>query len=197
MTRRPCSPDALGGVNIASPKQRQYPDTSIQPLKGGPSAGRVLLVGLLVHLAREDVARRIARSGIQANRFSIGGVQGRGVFATPRVPSYYVSHQWLREVRRTGGQLVAINFRVPDKEHLLVGHYNSQPIETTAAQAAAVILNAEDPRGYQVVVPRRISAREIHNVRRVSQVVGWRYKPDAHGERPCACPICLPSGSER
>lgn len=52
----------------------------------------------------------------------------------------------------------------------------------------------EDARGCELFVPRPIQAREIHRVRRVNQVTGWRYMPNAHGTPPCACPVCNPPG---
>ena len=91
--------------------------------------------------------------------------------------------------------MVAVHFRVPDDEPVWVGHYNRPPVPRTAAEAAAVVLAAADPRGYEVFVPRKITAREIHRLRQVNPLTGWRYKPGAHGTPPCGCPVCLPYGS--
>jgi hypothetical protein len=55
-------------------------------------------------------------------------------------------------------------------------------------------MHALDPQGYEIVVCRAVVAREIHRVRRVPQVVGWRYFPGAHGGPPCPCPVCLRPG---
>ncbi|WP_068053040.1 HEAT repeat domain-containing protein [Nocardia xishanensis] len=144
---------------------------------------------LLVHLTPEKNARRIRRAGITASS------SGRGVFCMPVMPSYVLSHQWLRELRRGGQRLiVAVDFRVPDDEPVLVGHYRTAATGMTAAEAVSVILHAEDARGYEIVVPRSIAAAELHRVRLVRQVTGWRYHPDAHGRRPCACPACLARG---
>ncbi|MCZ4558083.1 hypothetical protein ABIC28_004254 [Rhodococcus sp. PvR044] len=113
----------------------------------------------------------------------------------PVLPSYVLSHQWLRELRRGGQRLiVAVHFRIPDDEPVLVGHYSDASIEMTAAEAVSMILHAEDARGYQIVVPRSIAPAELHRVRHVRQVTGWRYHPDAHGRPPCACPACLGRG---
>jgi hypothetical protein len=52
----------------------------------------------------------------------------------------------------------------------------------------------DDPRGLEIMVPRRILPREIIRVRTLSKAVGWRYWPGAKG-RPmttCDCPICMP-----
>ncbi|MEU7141484.1 HEAT repeat domain-containing protein [Nocardia sp. NPDC046473] len=146
-------------------------------------------MALLVHLTPEKNARRIRRAGITAPGFR------HGVFCMPVLPSYVLSHQWLRELRRGGQRLfVAVHFRIPDDEPVLVGHYSAEGTEMTAAEAVSMILHAEDPRGYQIVVPRSIAAAELHQVRHVRQVTGWRYRPEAHGRRPCACPVCLGRG---
>ncbi|WP_329407243.1 HEAT repeat domain-containing protein [Nocardia vinacea] len=146
-------------------------------------------MALLVHLTPEKNARRIRRAGITARGF------GRGVFCMPVMPSYVLSHQWLRELRRGGQRLIiAVNFRIPDDEPVLVGHYSAASTEMTVAEAVSVILHAEDARGYQIVVPRSIAPAELHRVRHVRQVTGWRYHPNAHGRPPCACPACLGPG---
>ncbi|MFI6213487.1 HEAT repeat domain-containing protein [Nocardia brasiliensis] len=144
-------------------------------------------MAMFVHLTPEKNVRRIRRAGIK--------VQGAGVFCVPVLPSYVLSHQWLRELRRRGQRLiVAVHFRVPDEERVFVGQYADTGAEMTAAEAVSVVRAAGDARGYQVVVPRSIAAAELHRIRQVRQVTGWRYRPDAHGRRPCACPACLGRG---
>jgi hypothetical protein len=54
----------------------------------------------------------------------------------------------------------------------------------TAAEAAAEYSAAESREGWEVIIPRRIAAKEIHRVRSLPQVVGWRYYPDAQGKPP-------------
>ena len=46
------------------------------------------------------------------------------------------------------------------------------------------------PEGYEVIVPRAIHPSEILRVKALPQVVGWRYRPGAHGSPPCACICC-------
>lgn len=149
---------------------------------------------LLVHLTPGNDAAAVRRGGIRP--WYHRGLGVRGVYAMPVLPSYFVTHQWGRELRRSGSRsVVAVHFRVPDAEPVWVGHYNRPPVPRTAAEAAAVVLAAPDPRGYEVFVPRKITAREIHRLRQVNPLTGWRYKPGAHGTPPCACPVCLPYGS--
>lgn len=53
-----------------------------------------------------------------------------------------------------------------------------------------MIIEADSLLGHQIIVPRRIQPAELTAVRRVPQVVGWRYYPGAHGHQPCPCPVC-------
>jgi hypothetical protein len=149
-------------------------------------------VARLTHLTLERDVKRIVRAGIRAARFRDGS---RGVHAMPVLPDFYASHQWLRELRRwRPGPLVAVDFVVPDDTEVLVGHYAGPEHAVTATQAARIIMDADDPRGYEVVVPRKIEAREVKRVRNVPQVVGWRHSPTAHGTPPCPCPLCFQPG---
>ncbi|GIH14947.1 HEAT repeat domain-containing protein [Rugosimonospora africana] len=146
-----------------------------------------------VHITTARAARRIERSGIAAR--SHGRAGGRGVYCMPVLPSFTLTYQWVRELRRWHpGVLVAVHLRLPDDQPVGVGRYGDTPREVTAAQAVAVVRGLEDPRGYEVFVPRAITTAEVRRVREVPQGVGWRYLPGAHGRRPCPCPACLSRG---
>lgn len=109
----------------------------------------------------------------------------------PVTRNFYVSHQWLRELRRwKSGSLAGVYFRIPDTEPVTVGHYGKTPEQMTAAEASAVIANCTAAEGYEIIVLRSISPREIHRVRHLPQVIGWRYFPGSHGRRPCPCEYC-------
>lgn len=113
----------------------------------------------------------------------------------PVLRNFIISHQWMRELRRRGDRtLVGIYFRVPDDELVLVGHYGASPVNVTAAGAARAVMLAPDPLGLQIIVPRRVAAKDIHAIRRLPQFIGWRYFPGAHGKRPCGCPACQGRG---
>lgn len=146
-------------------------------------------MALFIHLTPERNARPIQRSGIRCRRSPYPA--GRVVHAVPVTKSYFISHQWLRELKRAGQRtFVAVHFRIPDEEPVLVGHYGSEHIQMTAAQAVGHIASSTKPEGYEVLIPRRIEPAEIHAVRSVRQVLGWRYYPGAHGKRPCGCSYC-------
>ena len=147
-----------------------------------------------VHITSMRVARRIERTGIAAR--SHGVVDRRGVYCMPVLPSFTLTHQWVRELRRRhSGALVAVHLRLPDDEPVTVGHFGESPREVTAARAIALVRELSDPRGYQVFVPRAVTAAEVRQIRNVPQGVGWRYLPGAHGRRPCSCPACLQRGA--
>ncbi len=151
---------------------------------------------MLVHIADERARASIRRAGLVPLRVRRGA--RRGVFCMPVLPNYFLSHQWLRELKRWGVRtMVGVYFRVPDREPVVVGHYNREHQPMTAARAVRTIMEQEDARGFQIIVPRKIEADAIHRIRHVNQVVGWRYYPDAHGRRPCGCPVCQPRGEIR
>jgi hypothetical protein len=151
-------------------------------------------MAMFVHLAPEARARAIVRSGIRPSRER----KPRRVFAMPVTRNFFVSHQWLRELKRKGQRtMIAVHFRIPDDELVEVGHYGGAKITVTAAEAVAVVLNAGNAEGYEVLISRAIDPREIHAVRSVRQIVGWRYYPGSHGKRPCGCPVCQPRGEIR
>ena len=142
-----------------------------------------------VHLTPESRLARIRRNGIALPRTS--RIDRRGVFAVPVTRSFFMSHQWLRELKRRGqGPVAAVYFRIPDEQLVRLGHYGSDHQEMTAAEAVATFLGAERREGWEVIIPRRIEAAEITRTKALPQVVGWRYVPGAHGRRPCPCNFC-------
>ncbi|MFF7008050.1 HEAT repeat domain-containing protein [Streptomyces fimicarius] len=155
-------------------------------------------MAMFVHLTSAANAPRIRRSGIRAAGPGQGG--GRGVYCFPVLPSYTLTHQWLRELARFGsrGGLVAVHVRLDDAEDVLVGRYTDRArdaqVAVSAAESVRRIAALEDPRGWEVFVPRTIRPREVHRIRTAPQVAGWRYLPDAHGVRPCTCFGCRVRG---
>jgi hypothetical protein len=157
---------------------------------------------LLVHIAPANQANAIRRSGLAARRTSKGQAMAgfafeRVLWAFPVLPSYTLTYNWARELKRTGAtSLVAATFRVPDDEQVMARHYMRPPRLMTASEAAGFIASAEDPRGYEIMMSRRIAPHEILRVRPLPRAVGWRYHPGAKGSPAvmCDCPVCLPSG---
>ncbi|MFJ9576064.1 HEAT repeat domain-containing protein [Streptomyces sp. NPDC101191] len=155
-------------------------------------------MAIFVHLTSAANAPRIRRSGIRADARGQGGA--RGVYCFPVLPSYTLTHQWLRELARFGsrGGLVAVHVRLDDEQRVMVGHYGDRAREAqatvSAAEAVRRVAALDDPRGWEVFVPRAIRSREVHRIRTAPQVVGWRYRPGAHGVRPCTCFGCRVRG---
>ncbi len=145
-------------------------------------------MAVLVHIAPEQATASILEAGIRATKLADGR---RAVFCMPVLPNYFLSHQWLRELRRGRGRnLVGIDFRLSSSEPVLLGHYGNPHVETTIGASIATITAHPDPRGWEVLVLRSIQRREILGVRALHKVVGWRYQPDAHGKPPCSCESC-------
>jgi hypothetical protein len=148
-------------------------------------------VVMFVHLTPESQARRIRRTGLGRLRKAWGGRPG-GFYALPVTANYHVMHQWVRELRRhRNASFVAVLFRIGDSERVWVGRYNQTHREMTAAAAASLFHTGEGLAGWEVIIPRRIEPREIHAIRRVSQLVGWRFSPESKGKPPfCGCKFC-------
>jgi hypothetical protein len=139
----------------------------------------------LVHITTAGSASRIARGGTRP-----------GLYAMAVLPSFTLTHQWVRETRRfQPGVLVAVDLSVPSSLPVTVGHYGRERSPLPASEAAGLLRSLDDPRGYEIVVPVALPASAVVRVRSVPQGVGWRYVPGAHGRRPCACPVCLLPGT--
>ena len=78
----------------------------------------------------------------------------------PVVPSFWTSHQWLRELRRWHDErMVAVHFRLPDDEPVHVGRFGEAHRLLPAAAAARWVM--DHPDGAQVVVARSIARRDV------------------------------------
>ncbi|MBI2191037.1 MAG: hypothetical protein HYU36_03495 [Planctomycetes bacterium] len=105
---------------------------------------------VFAHLASERNIASIRRSGIGLRKRRY---RPRGVYALPVTRNFYVSHQWLRELKRAGGGTIAgVYFRIPDDEAAEVGRYNCPPVTMTAAEAVALLIALEQrgPTGQRI-----------------------------------------------
>lgn len=149
---------------------------------------------MLVHLSPERAVRAIRRSGIRVSYCRNG--TPNGVYAMPVMPDFFLTHQWLRELKSKGDRsIVGVYFRLAGDEPVFIGHYNRTPTRTTASQAVKLLRECENALGYELIVPRKIFSREIHKIRTLPQVVGWRYHPEVRETEFCGCPMCVPAGS--
>lgn len=141
-----------------------------------------------VHVTSEDLAKKARRGGLRPGK---KGRKLNGVFAMPVTPDFQVTHQWVREMKQwRPGTIVGIYFRIPDEELVHVGHYHGPHQSMGAAEAAAHVMAQSDMTGVEVIIPRRIEAKEIVRIRNLPQLVGWRHYPGSNGKRPCPCPRC-------
>lgn len=153
----------------------------------------------LVHIAPEAEAKKIRRNGIAPTRVSKSWLAGedRFVWAHPVLPSYTITHQWARELKRWGRtSLVTVTFDISGEELIYARHYNSEPQPMTIDAAVGIFRNDPDPRGYEIMIPRRIRPGEIHRVTPLPEAIGWRYSPNAKNKplSLCDCPMCMPRG---
>ncbi|WP_315893565.1 HEAT repeat domain-containing protein [Streptomyces sp. P9(2023)] len=119
------------------------------------------------------------------------------MYLFPVLPSYTLTHQWLRELARRPGPrgLVAVHVKVADGEPVTVGRYSErEPAAVTASEAVRRIRALDEPLGWEVFLPRAVARGEVRAVRAVRQVNGWRYLPGAHGVTPCTCFGCQARG---
>ena len=143
-----------------------------------------------IHIAPAKALPHVRRVGVKACRVGWPDVP-RGVFLTPATPDYDRTHQWVRELRRRErGPLAAVDVRVPDDEPVWFGHYGGPHAWATAAEACGRFLRYDDPRGWEVILPRRVAAKEVRRARPVRPVVGWRAFPNAKGKPWCRCDWC-------
>jgi hypothetical protein len=142
-----------------------------------------------IHITDKKDEQLIMRNGIRAAKRRTGI---RGVYATPVVPTFATTHQWARELKRRGIRtLMCVQFKIPDEELVLVGQYNGEKLEMSAAEALGAVLNHTDPMGLEVIIPRRITAREVTRTYPAPRITGWRYYPNAKGKEPfCHCKWC-------
>lgn len=153
----------------------------------------------LVHIAPEAEAKKIRRNGIAPTRVRRGWLPGedRFVWAHPVLPSYTITHQWARELKRWGRTaLVAVTFDIDGHEPIYARHYNCEPQPMTLDAAVGIFWNDPDPRGYEIMIPRRIRPGEIHRVTALPVAIGWRYFPTSKNKplSLCDCPMCMPRG---
>jgi hypothetical protein len=146
---------------------------------------------VLVHLADEREAAKIRKNGIKIGKLR------KGIFCMPVLQNFYVSHQWLRELKRRGAKtFVGVYFKMESKSMVYAGKYNSVHKHVSLGEAIKEIMSLADPLGYELVIDRKIEAKEIQKIKNLPQKLGWRYFPTSHTRGPsCACPVCIPLGS--
>lgn len=140
----------------------------------------------LVHLADEKNTKKIIKNGIKNGRYKTG------VYCMPVLPNFYVSHQWLRELKQSGARtFVGVYFKLSSEEKVFAGKYGKPHRHITLGEAIREIMDVEDPLGYELIIDRKIEPSEISKVAHLPQTLGWRHFPGSHNKPPCACEYCL------
>lgn len=141
---------------------------------------------MLVHLTDEKQSKKILNAGIKSGKML------NGIYCMPVLPNFYVSHQWLRELKSGGAKtFVGVYFRLPSSEKVYAGKYNERHRHITLGEAIKEIMTLQDPLGYELIIDRKIEASEIKSIKHLPQTLGWRYMPDSHNSKPCNCEFCL------
>lgn len=142
----------------------------------------------LVHLADERETSSIKKNGIKIGKYR------QGIFCMPVLTNFYLSHQWLRELKRGGVKtFVGVYFKMDSKTKVFAGRYNQDHRHIELGEAIKEIQTIEDPLGYEIIIDRKIEAKEIDKIKSLPQNIGWRYKPKANGLKPCGCDYCIKS----
>jgi hypothetical protein len=140
----------------------------------------------LVHLADERESSSIRKNGIKIGKFR------RGIYCMPVLQSFYLSHQWLRELKRRGvNTFVGVYFKLDSKTKVYAGRYNEEHKFIELGEAIKEIQTMDDALGYELIIDRKIEAKEIEKIKSLPQTIGWRYKPRSHGIKPCGCDYCI------
>lgn len=142
----------------------------------------------LVHLADEREASSIKSNGIKIGKYR------HGIYCMPVLANFYLSHQWLRELKRSGVKtFVGVYFKMDSKVKVFAGRYNEAHRYIDLGEAIKEIQSIDNPLGYEIIVDRKIEAKEISKIKALPQNIGWRYVPGSNGRKPCSCNFCIKS----
>jgi hypothetical protein len=149
---------------------------------------------IFVHLTQAKSKSNILRNGVKKSKIHDEGADN-GVFCMPVINDFFATHQWLQEIKRFEKKnLIAIYFRVKNHEILSYGQYNNKPYSGSASEATRAFMDLEDKMGFQTIIPRSIKPSEIIKIKESTQMIGWRFYPEAKGRKLCLYPACLGRG---
>lgn len=98
---------------------------------------------IFVHLADKNDSNKILNGGIKI------GKNRKGIYCMPVTQNFLVSHQWLRELKRTGVKnIVGVYFRLNSAEKVWAAPYNKVHKEITIGTAIKHLMQLADPLGY-------------------------------------------------
>jgi hypothetical protein len=138
-----------------------------------------------MHVTDARIAASVQRNGLKPFLTKIMMENGnvgmhRAVYCVPVVANFQATFQWLRELKWRGRRTaVGVQFRIPDRQEVFFGKFNKPHLRLSAAEAIGLYMKSPDQRGLEVLVPRRVTAREILRVRNIPQLMGWRFFPES------------------
>ena len=154
---------------------------------------------ILVHLTSEKNRRSILSAGIRGQARQISSANGKklrdlhkAVFCMPVMPNYVITHQWLRELHRhqDSPRMIGIYFRLPKDEPVWVGRFSEPHKRMPLGKAIRLLMDETQPLGCELILPRSITPKEIHKIRSLPRITGWRFMPDRNAYW-CLCDYCL------
>src|SRR5690606_29938744 len=103
----------------------------------------------LVHLADERNSEATRKNRIKPINKSLG------IYAMPVMQNFYLSHQWLRELKSSGAKnIIGVYFKVDSAEMVYAGRYNKKHQLVNLGTAIKMIMEAEDALGYEIIINR-------------------------------------------
>ena len=105
-------------------------------------------MAIFAHLFDAKNHSAIARIGIKPTKAK--GRRTSGVYATPQLASYELTHQWMRELRRYDKRItLAARFRIPDSKRVYIGRFDEQHLFVPASEAIAIAMNHQTVLGLE------------------------------------------------
>src|SRR4051794_7251522 len=112
----------------------------------------------LVHLTTASSADKVRRGGLVPSRTHFNFI---GVHSQTASPTLFATEQWLSQVRKDAGSVLAVYFEVPDDERVELAHLGSCHCEMVISEAISIISTSDDPSGYEIFVLRSIDPAKI------------------------------------
>lgn len=142
-----------------------------------------------IHIADERKLSLIQKNGLKLNHCRNGK---KGLYCFPVLKDFSLSHQWARELRRTGIKShICIQFTIDDEEIVEIGKYNGEKIPMKASEAINTVMSHTDPVGLEVIILTKVLPKQLSRIYPAPKITGWRYYPGAKGKKPfCHCKYC-------
>lgn len=141
-----------------------------------------------IHIADERKRLKIKQNGIKKSKYG----DRKGIYCFPVLKDFMLTHQWARELRKTGiKNFICVQFKIDDKQMVEIGKYNKDKLLLPANEAINEIMNHNDPEGLEIKVLEKVLPSQIQRIYPAPRITGWRYYPKAKGKKPfCTCRYC-------